>query len=564
MTQLTSIPFAKLVASDEINARPPTKEALEELATNIAALGLISPLVVRPSAAGDRYEIIDGRRRYAALAILVKRKELKRSHDVPVVLRHDTDGEALEASLAANMMRLGMHPVDEFIAIARLSEQGRSDEEIAATFAVDVRRVKQRKALGALAPAIREAYRKGKLDHKQAEAFAEHPDAGVQESVFEKLRRGPAYLMAPAAIRRELLPDRVTVDQCDELRLIGEQAYRDAGGTITEGSLFEDARLVDDVALAKKLARDFVRAECGRLQAEGWAWALPALDDDDPQVDDFAEVRVGSDDADDYTAEEKARSGCLVDGRDGVLTIYRGLVREGDQALEADEDADDAPGLGAEIDDEPPAPRSTPADDPFAISGALTEAITELQSHAIGQLVRDDFELAMRLALASLGSHGAPAQISDTSGRRRELHDFAGHWRDVKRLSYGEAMQVFAGAIADTVSVVALNPWADRSDASALIETLPAEKYLHWMREFFDPADYFKRASKETALAAIEEIVEAGGGVGLAPIDVLADMKKADLASAAAGAAKACGWLPPQLRHPAYALEVAQRTEAAE
>jgi hypothetical protein len=41
-------------------------------------------------------------------------------------------------------------------------------------------------------------------------------------------------------------------------------------------------------------------------------------------------------------------------------------------------------------------------------------------------------------------------------------------------------------------------------------------------------------------------------------------MKKADLAAAAAGVAKACGWLPPQLRHPAYALEVAQRTEAAE
>lgn len=68
------------------------------------------------------------------------------------------------------------------------------------------------------------------------------------------------------------------------------------------------------------------------------------------------------------------------------------------------------------------------------------------------------------------------------------------------------------------------------------------------------PEDYFKRATKAVALTAIEEMREAGRGDGLAPEDVLADMKKGELAEAAAAAAIACGWLPPELRHPAYSL----------
>ncbi len=85
------------------------------------------------------------------------------------------------------------------------------------------------------------------------------------------------------------------------------------------------------------------------------------------------------------------------------------------------------------------------------------------------------------------------------------------------------------------------------------------------MRERFSPDDYFKRATKAIALAAIEEMREAGCGDGLAPEDVLADMKKADLAAAAAGAARECGWLPPELRHPDYALRsaAAEQSEAA-
>jgi ParB family transcriptional regulator, chromosome partitioning protein len=570
MTEFTEIAFSKLIASDVINARPATKDKLEELVASIRASGIIQPLVVRPAIADGQFEIIDGRRRFAALAQLVKAKEIKRSHMVPVVIRYETDGEALETSLAANIMRLGMHPVDEFIAFARLADQGRTDEEIAASFAIDTRRVRQRRALGTLAPVIRDAYRKGKLDEKQVQAFTAHADHGVQEAAFEKLRRQGGGALQPYSIRRELMPDAVPAASCMALQLVGEQAYLDAGGTLTDGTLFDDTRYVDDVPLAKRLARDLLRAECGRLHAEGWAWVIPALEDGDPGAWNYDHVHgehFPSDDSLEYTAEEKAASGCIVDGRDGSIEIVRGLVRRDGQAFEAEaEEPDDAPVLGAEIDDgEEPAARSTPDDDPFAISGALTETITGAQSLAIAQLVRDDFELALRLALAALASYSAPVQITDTSGRRMaELRQFADIWREAAGNTYGSAMKDFAAAVAGTVSVVALNPWADRSDANALVASLPVEKYTRWMREAFDPADYFKRASKETALAAIEEIVEAGAGGGLAPIDVLADMKKADLAAAAAGAAKACGWLPPQLRHSTPVRFEIARDEAAE
>jgi hypothetical protein len=74
------------------------------------------------------------------------------------------------------------------------------------------------------------------------------------------------------------------------------------------------------------------------------------------------------------------------------------------------------------------------------------------------------------------------------------------------------------------------------------------------MRRQFVAADYFKRSTMAVSLAAIEEMREAGHGGGLAPEDVLADMKKPALAQAAAEAATACGWLPVPLRHPAYTL----------
>ena len=84
---VTTVPFSKLVATDAINARGKTKQGLDELAAAIAAKGLIQPLAVRPGDKADSYEVIDGRRRYQAIAKLVKDKLWKKTDPVPVIVR---------------------------------------------------------------------------------------------------------------------------------------------------------------------------------------------------------------------------------------------------------------------------------------------------------------------------------------------------------------------------------------------------------------------------------------------------------------------------------------------
>ena len=135
---VTTIPFSRLVAPDAINARAQTKDGLDELAASIQAKGIIQPLSVRP-ADGDKYEVIDGRRRYQALAKLVKSKHLSKNFDVPVSVRNEDDASALETSLMANTVRLPMHPVDQHEVFARLIQQGRSEDDIGASFGISAK-----------------------------------------------------------------------------------------------------------------------------------------------------------------------------------------------------------------------------------------------------------------------------------------------------------------------------------------------------------------------------------------------------------------------------------------
>ena len=62
---------AQLKATDDVNARAKTSEDIAALADKIALKGLIVPLVVRSA---DRLDIVDGRRRWQAIGLLIKSK----------------------------------------------------------------------------------------------------------------------------------------------------------------------------------------------------------------------------------------------------------------------------------------------------------------------------------------------------------------------------------------------------------------------------------------------------------------------------------------------------------
>ena len=113
--------------------------SIEELAEDIARRTLLQSLTVRPvcDAEGNEtgmFEIPAGGRRYRALELLVKQKRLAKTAPVPCVVREG--GIAEEDSLAENVQRAPLHPLDQFRAFQALREKGQSEEEIAAAFFV--------------------------------------------------------------------------------------------------------------------------------------------------------------------------------------------------------------------------------------------------------------------------------------------------------------------------------------------------------------------------------------------------------------------------------------------
>jgi len=273
---VTTVPFARLVASDAINARAAGKDGLDELEASIAQRGLIQPLAVRP-AGGDRYEVIDGRRRYAAIQRLVKAKQWAKATPIPVLIRNEDDAEALETSLVANTVRLPMHPVDQHAVLSRLVEQGKTVADIATRFGLAERTVRQHLALGRLADPVRKAWRSGTIAAEIAQAFTVG-DHAAQEAAWAKLK-GRARNASPYGggltatdVRRELAAERPAKSRVPAAVL---ERYLAAGGTVSE-DLFADDAYLDDGALAKRLTDEWSAEQAAGLRAlilgQGWAW----------------------------------------------------------------------------------------------------------------------------------------------------------------------------------------------------------------------------------------------------------------------------------------------------
>ena len=219
------IPFNKLILSDSNVRRIKAGVAIEQLADDIARRTLLQSLTVRPvlDEAGTEtgmFEIPAGGRRYQALALLVRQKRLAKTALIPCIIR--AGGLAEEDSLAENVQRAPLHPLDQFRAFLALREKGQSEEEIAAAFFVSTAVVKQRLRLAAASPKLLEAYAEDAMTLDQLMAFTVSGDHERQEQVWDRLQS--FYSKEPSVIRR-LLTER-TVSAADKRALfIGVEAY---------------------------------------------------------------------------------------------------------------------------------------------------------------------------------------------------------------------------------------------------------------------------------------------------------------------------------------------------
>ena len=460
------IPFNKLVLSQSNVRHVKAGVSIDELAEDIARRGLLQGLSVRAVVDADgietgMFEIPAGGRRYRALELLVKRKRLAKTAPVPCVVREG--GIAEEDSLAENVQRAPLHPLDQFRAFLALREKGQSEEEIAAAFFVSVNVVKQRLKLASVSPKLLDVYADDGMTLDQLMAFTVSGDHERQEQVFDRLQH--SYDKQPYVIRRMMTEGAVRASD-KRAQFIGVDAYVEAGGTVLR-DLFQgdDGGWLQDVALVDLMVAEKLKEEAAKIAAEGWKWIEVAPDfayghsfglrqlrgepvpltaeeeatrdafqaEFDRLSEEYADADELPDEVDErlgeletaleafedrplsFDPEEISRAGAFVSiAQDGCVRVERGYVRPEDELpIEPEADPDEADQVGitsasAEGDDasaiEPPTAPSEPDEDE-GLSPISDRLMTELTAHrtlGLRQALGEHPDIAFLAALHAL------------------------------------------------------------------------------------------------------------------------------------------------------------------
>ncbi|KUO51992.1 MAG: DNA-binding protein [Sphingomonadales bacterium BRH_c3] len=386
------IPFNQLVLSQKNVRRVKAGLSIEDLAEDIYRRTLLQSLNVRPVVDDDgketgQFEVPAGGRRYRALELLVRRKRMAKDQPVPCVVREA--GIAEEDSLAENVMRVALHPLDQFRAFSALIEAGLSEDDIAARFFVSGQTVRQRLRLASVSPRLLEVYGEDGMTLEQLMAFSVNDNHARQEQVWEQVNQAshaPAY-----HIRRLLTEDAIAASD-RRVRFIGLDSYIEAGGHVMRDlfSSDEDGWL-QDPALVELLVSEKLSEIAQEIGGEGWKWVeaaidlpygcehgkrritgttVPLTDEEQARLDALVaeydalgeqyqdggdlpgevDARLAAIDAGitaltrhqvTYDPEEMARAGVFVSlAHDGRLRIDRGFVRPEDEPVAEGKDAE--------------------------------------------------------------------------------------------------------------------------------------------------------------------------------------------------------------------------------
>lgn len=315
------IPFSQLVLSQKNVRRVKAGLSIEDLAEDIYHRTLLQSLNVRAMLDEDgketgQFEVPAGGRRFRALELLVKSKRMAKDQPVPCVVREG--GIAEEDSLAENVMREGLHPLDQFRAFSALVEAGLSEEDIAARFFVSVSTVRQRLRLATVAPSLLDVYGEDGMSLEQLMAFSVTDNHARQEQVWEQVNQGqhvPAYHI------RRLLTEQAIAATDRRVRFIGIDAYTEAGGYVMR-DLFstDDDGWLQDPALVELLVNEKLNEAAQEIGAEGWKWVEAAIDL--PYGCERGKRRITGATVP-LTGDEQARLDALVEEYDAIGEEYR-------------------------------------------------------------------------------------------------------------------------------------------------------------------------------------------------------------------------------------------------
>jgi ParB family chromosome partitioning protein len=653
------IPFSKLVLSESNVRRVKPDVNVEELAEDIARReDLVQGLNVRAVLDADgnesgMFEVPAGGRRYRAIARLVKAKRFPKDGLVPCIVRDpSTRILAEDDSLAENVHRIALHPLDQFRAFSDMREKGMSDEEIAVAFFTTAQVVKQRLRLASVSQALLDVYADNGMTLETLMAFTVNPDHQRQEQVWEAIQHSSNR--QPWQIRQMLT--ETTVPASDKRALfVGVDAYVTAGGTILR-DLFEDDEggWLENVPLLDRLVSDKFRMIADEVANEGWKWITADLDlpygydhglraltgtfvdltdeerttrealreeqarleaeyQGDDELPDEIDARLGEIEAAlevfekrpvSYEPVDIARAGVFVSiDRDGDLVIDRGYVRPEDELpVSGESDHQNAARVETESDGEPGEPTvqhtvitigGQPAeqdeeDEGDTVKPLPEKLVAELTAHrtlalrdAVGanphvaltallhKLVRDTFRRSSQGAAVEVsvrevhfreqGKDLADSAYAQTVSERHQNWkgdlptDDDALWDWIAALDDASRLALLAHCVAYGINALyeRPNPFSasgisqhglDRrmAEATRLVQATGLDMVEAGFRPTVE--NYLGRVTKPRILEAVRE------GAGERAADLIAHLKKGEMAKEAERLLAETGWLPEPLR----------------
>ncbi|HUC60632.1 MAG TPA: ParB/RepB/Spo0J family partition protein [Alphaproteobacteria bacterium] len=200
-------------------------EQMAALVESVRSQGVLQPILVRPAAdAPGTYEIVAGERRWRAA-------QEAQLHEVPIVLRELTDGDALEIALVENVQREDLTPLEEAEGYRRLIEEfHHTQEELAHVVGKSRSHVANTMRLLTLPESVKALIEQGEISAGHARALLNLPD--------------------PAAAAREVVKRGFNVRQTESLA----QRIAKTGAAVAKAAAGKDAdtRALED-SLSLKL-----------------------------------------------------------------------------------------------------------------------------------------------------------------------------------------------------------------------------------------------------------------------------------------------------------------------
>lgn len=181
---------------------------LEELVASIRNVGVLEPLLIRPT--GDGFQIISGERRYRAAKVAGLEK-------VPCIVMDVDDAGVLEIALIENLQRQDLTPFEESEGLHALVEQfGHTHEEIARRIGRSRTSVTETLSLATISEAVRRRLEEAGVSTKSILLeIARQDSEKEQETLADLIIKDGLTRDDLRAMRRAAAEDDVTEEPSD-------------------------------------------------------------------------------------------------------------------------------------------------------------------------------------------------------------------------------------------------------------------------------------------------------------------------------------------------------------